>query len=115
MAIAIYSHTLLVAPATEPIDPTLLAVGAPAYGTGKPVRGQLRATTPQAVYEAHQIEVKRPHRFLFDLGQESIFAPDYRATIGNRVFSVKTYPVRHDAGDACDYSVVILQEESLAE
>jgi hypothetical protein len=115
MALAFYPHTLMVAPATEAVDGATLAVSVPTFGTAVPIRGQLKAMTAEAAYKAHGVDIQQPHLFLFDPGQEGAFNPGYRATLGARVFSVKTQARQFNAGDTCDYSTVLMEEESLAE
>lgn len=113
MGLTSYPHTVLVETIQEDAANDL-SVPVPTYATAVSVRGQLTPKSMGAAFQETGLNLRRPHKWMMDLGKERSFTVNSRVRFGSRVFYVATPWRRHEAGNAMDHSSVMLDEVEVA-
>jgi hypothetical protein len=96
MALLFANHTLTFRPVTEPTSAEG-DVQTPIEGADVEVTGQLSPLTSQAAFERFGVDLSRPHRWRYEIEDESSVKVGYVATYGSRKFEVKAPPMKHQA------------------
>lgn len=116
MAVLFPRHTLTFSPMTEPVQGDG-SVNVPEEGDGEEVVGHLSPMNSQTAYEKFGVELNRPHRFRYEIADESRVKVGYKATFDSRTFEVSAPPRKHELGSEfvpVDTMQCVLEEREFA-
>lgn len=110
MAVLIKPHTGTIYAPFADVDALNVELGAIQIG-GQSVRGQLTPTTSAATFERWGVQLRQPHEWFCDPGDEELFEVNGLFVVSNVRYKVMAPPMVYSGIGAADHALVLLERE----